>query len=215
MVSGGGVQAEINSDRRKRHTYGLFASRSWNSAGGRGQNINPRATIRPSTALRITLQPSYNRTHAIAQFVTQVSDPTATSTYNTRYVFATLDQHTVSASLRLNWTFTPRLGLQTYVQPFVSSAAHRGYKSLARARSYEFEPSGYTPDNPLDFTVRSLKGNAVLRWEYRPGSTLFLVWTQRRSGSDPIAESPLPVERVGDARPENIVLVKLSYYLSR
>jgi hypothetical protein len=172
----------------------------------------PGVEWKPSSALSIKITPGWERVHEDAQFVRDLADP-ASPTFGRRYIFATLDQHSVSASLRLNWTFTPRLGLQTYVQPFVSSAAYRGIKSLARARSYEFEPSSYTVDQ--DFTVRSLKGNAVLRWEYRPGSTLYLVWTQRRSESDDFAESPLPLGRVGDARPENIVLLKLSYYLSR
>ena len=192
----------------------------WYASAGGGSSVSgswnayayPGAEWKPSSALSIKITPGWERVHEDAHFIRPLVDP-ASPTNGRRYIFATLDQHTVSASLRLNWTFTPRIGLETYVQPFVSSAAYRGYKSLALARSYAFEPSSYTEDR--DFTVRSLKGNAVLRWEYRPGSTLFLVWTQRRSESEDFAETPLPVERVGDARPENIVLVKLSYYLSR
>ncbi len=204
--------ADYLSDTQRR-TY-FYASVGGRTSASRAWNVYayPGVGWKPTTALSIKLTPGWERLHEDAQFVTVLVDA-ASATNGRRYVFATLDQHTVSASLRLNWTLTPRLGLQTYVQPFVSSAAYRGFKSLALPRSYSFEPSSYSDD--LDFTVRSLKGNAVLRWEYRPGSTLFLVWTQRRSESDPFAETPLPVARVGDARPENIVLAKLSYYLSR
>jgi uncharacterized protein DUF5916/cellulose/xylan binding protein with CBM9 domain len=197
----------------QQRSYGYLSAGGASSATGSwSAYAYPGAEWKPSAAVSIKLTPGWSRLHEDAQFVTVLTDP-ASPTNGHRYVFATLDQRTASASLRLNWTFTPRIGLETYVQPFVSSAAYKGFKSLARARSYAFDPSGYTDD--LDFTVRSLKGNAVLRWEYRPGSTLFLVWTQRRSESDSFAETSLPLDRVGDARPENIVLIKLSYYLSR
>ena len=71
------------------------------------------------------------------------------------------------------------------------------------------------PPPNSDFTVRSLKGNMVLRWEYRPGSLLFLVWTQDRSESDPVADFYLQPGRVADARPENVFLIKASYYFTR
>ncbi len=201
----------LSDTQRRTYVYASVSGRR-SSSGAWSAYAYPGVEWKPATALSIKLTPGWERLHDDAQFVTSKSDP-ASATYGRRYIFATLDQHTVSASLRLNWTFTPRLGLQTYVQPFISTAAYRDFKSLAQPRSYAFESSSYT-DN-LDFTVRSLKGNAVLRWEYRPGSTLFLVWTQRRSESDTFAETPLPVGRVGDARPENIVLAKLSYYFSR
>ncbi len=206
------VGLDYLSDTQRRTYIYLSAGGRSSVSGSWNAFAYPGVEWRPIPALSLKLTPGWERLHEDAQYVTALADP-ASPTYGRRYVFATLDQHTVSASLRLNWTFTPRLGLQTYVQPFVSSAAYRGFKSLAAPRSYSFEPSGYSDD--LDFTVRSLKGNAVLRWEYRPGSTMYLVWTQRRSESDPFAESPLPVGRVGDARPENIVLLKLSCYLSR
>ena len=212
-LEGFSVGLDFLSDAQRRSYYYLSAGGGSSVSGSWRAFAYPGAEWKPISALSIKITPGWERVHEDAQFVTVLTDA-ASPTNGRRYVFATLDQHSVSASLRLNWTFTPRLGLQTYVQPFVSSAEYRGFKSLARARSYEFEPSSYTNDD-LDFTVRSLKGNAVLRWEYRPGSTLYLVWTQRRSESEDFAETPLPLGRVGDARPENIVLVKLSYYLSR
>jgi hypothetical protein len=201
----------LSDTGRRSYVYASVGGRT-SKTGSWNVYAYPGVEWKPSPALSVKLTPGWERLHEDAQFVNVLVDATS-PTNGRRYVFATLDQHTVSASLRLNWTFTPRLGLQTYVQPFVSSAAHRGFKALDEARSYSLSPYPYSAD--LDFTVRSLKGNAVLHWEYRPGSTLYLVWTQRRSESDPFAESPLPVGQVGNARPENIVLVKLSYYLSR
>ena len=100
------------------------------------------------------------------------------------------------------------------MQPFVSTADYYDFKALIRPRSYAFAPARYS-DN-LDFTVRSLKGSAVMRWEYRPGSALFLIWTQKRSDSEPIGIFDLGqvTERLGLARPENVLMAKLSYYFT-
>ena len=161
------------------------------------------------------MQGSAERVHEDAQYVASANDSAAAPTYGRRYVFATVDQNTVSASLRLNWTFKPTLSFQTYVQPFVSSAEYRNFKMLVRPRSYAFSPVSYSA-NP-NLTVRSLKGSAVVRWEYQPGSAMFLVWTQDRSDYD---------SAVGDfrfhrdfsdllrAHPDNIFLAKVSYYFN-
>ena len=243
VVEGGGIQAELNSDRRKRFTYGLYTSYSYNVAGGRGVNVNPRATFRPTTALRVTLQPSFNRTHAMAQFVTRVTDPLATDTYGSRYVFSTLDQRTLSMVTRVDWTFTPKLSLQLFAQPLIASADFIDYKEFARPKAFEFEIYGkdvgtitrddatgrYTVDpdggNPApaftfadrDFNRRSLRGNAVLRWEYRPGSALFLVWQQSRFGSVPSGEFDFGNDfgELWNLQPENIFVIKGTWWIGR
>ena len=172
-----------------------------------------------------------------AQYVTTQTDPAATATFGSRYAFATLDQKTISAQIRLNWAFTPRLSLQTFIQPLIATGDYYGYKELARPRSYAFTPfapggitsiaSGdsldldgpgvLTPIRNPDFNIRSLRGNSVLRWEYKPGSTLYLVWTQDRSddvGRDPFDPSR-SFDRLVSAKPNNIFLAKVTYYLTR
>jgi hypothetical protein len=74
---------------------------------------------------------------------------------------------------RVNWTFSPTLLLQTFVQPLISAGDFGQEKQLRAARTFDFDPVGGSA--PADFNSRSLRGNAVLRWEYRPGSTLYLV----------------------------------------
>ncbi len=167
---------------------------------------------KPTGALNVRIGPGWEGAHEDAQYVTTFSDTAASGTYGRRYVFAGLDQTTALASLRLNWTFTPQLSLQTYTQPYVFSARYRDFKSLVSARSYQFAPTTYGSN--LDFTVWSLKGNAVLRWEYRPGSALFLVWTQKRSDYDPVGRFSLSPDRLTGVRPENVFLVKASYYFT-
>ena len=243
VVTGGDVQIEIDSDRRKRYTYGLFSSYSFNVAGGRGLNIQPSVTYRPTTALRLTLQPTFNATHAMGQYVTRVTDPKATQTYGARYVFATLRQRQLAMVTRVDWTFTPTLSLQLFAQPLIASGDFYDYKEFARPRGFDFRvygrdagtiaqdpgSGGYTVDpdgsgaapsftfGNRDFNIRSLRGNAVLRWEYRPGSALFFVWQQSRSGV--IQNGEFDFGRDFDAlwstRPENVFVVKGTWWIGR
>lgn len=147
------------------------------------------------------------------------------------------DQTTVSASVRLNWIFTPRLSLEVYAQPLLSSGRYTGFKELARPRSYDFTayPDPVPTDDPdrivvdpdgaggsgvgeeiddPNFSLASLRGNAVLRWEYSAGSTLFLVWTQNRSDTETIGtfRTGRALDRLVGAAGENIFLLKLSYW---
>jgi hypothetical protein len=201
----------LGDSQRSLYTYASAGGR-YSTSGAWYAFAYPGVEWKPSAAFSVKVTPGYERVYEDAQFVTSVSAP-GSPTYGRRYVFATLDQRTASASLRVNWTFTPRLSLQTYVQPFVSTAAYMDFKYLAAPESYEFVPTTYT-GSPLNFTSRSLKGNAVLRWEYRPGSSFYLVWTQKRSEFEETA-SLLQFERAPDAVPENVFLVKMTYYFTR
>jgi hypothetical protein len=242
FVTSGGVLLELNSDSRKRHTYGGFAQYQFNKAGGRGLTIGPRATIRPSTSVRIQLQPNYSRTHAIAQFVTRQPDVNAVDTYEARYVFATLDQTQVSMTTRLDWTFTPNVSLQLFAQPLLAAGDFEDYKEFARPREFQFDvygrdigtisrdnagvytvdPDGAGPSAPFtfgdrDFNSRFLRGNAVLRWEYRPGSALFFVWQQSRSAFAPIGdfEFDRDFDDLWGAPPVNVFVVKATWWIGR
>jgi hypothetical protein len=174
----------------------------------------PAVEWKPTPAFSLKVGPGWERMHEDAQYLTAESDPAADQTYGRRYVFGVLDQTTVSTSLRLDWTFTPRLSLETYLQPYLSAARYGDFRTLASTRSYDFTPVVYT--GQPDFNVRSLKGDAVLRWEYLPGSVLFVVWTQKRAEEDPAGafDFPASLGRLGRLRPDNIYLVKISFYLT-
>ncbi|HEY3215386.1 MAG TPA: DUF5916 domain-containing protein [Candidatus Eisenbacteria bacterium] len=205
-----GADFETDSQRRWYTFAELSGSRS--ASGSWAFDLYPGVEWKPAPTFNLKIGPCWERLHEDAQYVTSLGDPTAAETYGRRYVFAALDQNSAWASLRLNWTFTPQLSLQTYVQPFISSAGYRDFKALVRAGSYEFTPT--TDTGNQDFTVRSLKGNAVLRWEYRPGSALFLVWTQKRSDYQTVDEFTLSADRLLETRPENVFLAKLSCYFT-
>jgi hypothetical protein len=175
--------------------------------------------------------------------VATVPDANATATYGARYVFANLDQHTLSLDTRVEWTLSTTLSLQAYVQPFVAAGRYGSVREFARPGTFDFAVYGrdrgtvqrdastgsYTIDpdgagaspsfvipNP-DFTVRSLRGNAVLRWEYRPGSAIYLVWQQQRSAFAPSGDFDAGRD-VGDifrTVPTNVFLLKATYWLGR
>jgi hypothetical protein len=197
------------------------------------------ATLKPAPNISLTLGPKYFYLNTGIQYVTSVADPTATAFYGRRYVFANMHQRTLSMDTRLNVTFTPELTLQLYVQPLIASAHYFDFKEFNRPRTLERSVYGvdmgtisaaggtYTVDpdaagpapsfsfaNP-DFNYRSLRGSAVLRWEWRPGSTLYVAWTQTRSMAADVGNLDLRRdwrELIGTP-PENVFLVKVNYWL--
>jgi hypothetical protein len=138
----------------------------------------------------------------------------------THFTFARLDQRTIGVTTRANWTATPNLSFQFYGQPFVSTGAFRNWREIADARSKRYgdryRPYGDGRD-PDGFNYKEFNSNAVMRWEYRPGSVLFVVWQQGRVQDD---RNPGTFELARDyrdlfrAHPDNTVLVKLSYWLN-
>jgi len=142
-----------------------------------------------------------------------------------QYTFARLDQTTTSATMRLNYTFTPNVSLQAYAQPFVSKGTYTSVKQLSatpRAKAYDdryapFADSSVTND-PGGFNFKALQSNLVFRWEYAPGSTLFAVWNHGRQGYDGTAGTKSfegDVRDLFSLHPSNTFLIKMSYWLNR
>lgn len=148
-----------------------------------------------------------------------------TDSTGTHYTFAYLDQTTTAATVRLNYTFTPDVSLQAYMQPFVSKGTYSNVRQLSatpRAADYEDRYAPYNnpavTSNPGGFNFKAFQSNMVFRWEYKPGSTLFLVWNEGRQGFNSIEGNE---NFHGDVRdllrlhPANTFLVKVSYWLNR
>ncbi|HET7225239.1 MAG TPA: DUF5916 domain-containing protein [Candidatus Eisenbacteria bacterium] len=204
----------VNTDSKRKVYYGLSTYYSITpQAHSFEWTASPSVTWQPMSNFSLSLGPSFDRTIENAQYVDALADPTAVETFGTRYIFAHLDQRTVSANIRVNVSFTPNVSLQTYVQPLISAGQYTNYRYLVRPDSYEFAETPYTNSNP-NFNFRSLRGNAVLRWEYMPGSALYFVWTQQRTDqvSDGELEFGQSVNQLVKARANDIFLVKVSYY---
>ena len=225
----------FDTDGRKPLFYTFETNFARSQSGGWAFGVGPGVQWKPAPNLIVNLQPGFDRNHQNSQFVGSTADAGAAVTFGHRYVFAQLDETTLSATLRVNWAFTPNLSLDVYAQPLISHNDYFAYKQLARARSYEFDPLGsgvptydpatdmididgpgsLQPFNP-DYNLTSLRGNAILRWEYMPGSTLFLVWTQDRAGVDPAGpfDFSSSLGHLVDRQADNIFLAKVTYYLN-
>ncbi|MBA3521436.1 MAG: carbohydrate binding family 9 domain-containing protein [Gemmatimonadales bacterium] len=240
MVNPPGVEwdFQLSSDANRRWVVGLVLHGNHYSQGAdQSWSIRPSLAWKPGGRFSLELVPELQRSRTSAQYVDTFDDPLATGTFGHRYLFAGLDQTTLSASLRLDLTFTPRLSLELYAQPLLSSGRYAGFKELARARSYAFNPypdptptddpdrivvdpdgpAGPAPAEEIDdpnFSLASLRGNAVLRWEYSPGSTFFLVWTQNRSDTETIGgfDTERGLRRLGQTAGDNIFLMKVAYW---
>ncbi len=235
--SGWETYFKLDSDNRKPWVLSLGFNGGYYEST-KYLNFSPSIEWKPASNISVSIGPDYTRDITTAQWIDAFDDPTATATYSKRYVFAELDQTTLAASIRLNWTFTPQLSLQLYAQPLISSGDYYDFKELARPRSYDFniynqeqsafdgknyiiDPDGPGPADTLkfenpDFNFKSLRGNAVLRWEYMPGSTLYLVWTQSRSDREQIGEFQFnrSFRRLWNADVDNIFMIKVAYWFS-
>lgn len=243
---------DVGSDPRKRYTATGGVTYTRDRAGLEQTTATLQAGVRPASNWNVQIGPTLNRVRLPAQYVTTVVDSTAMSTYGSRYVFAALDQTTLGIETRLNVTFTPALSLEMYAQPFFATNDFGALKELRAPRTFDFLEYGtdvgtstretgarylIDPDGPggpaqpfrvddRDFNLNSLRGNAVLRWEWRPGSTMFLVWQQERAGR----LGAIDAEREGRQisgfdvssgvhdlfalRPTNVLVFKVSYWLN-
>lgn len=228
----------IYSDSRRRLRFeagGWFFAQdeSDSHAGG----VFMWIAYRPSGGVDLAISPSLDLNNDDWQYIT-----TAAVNGRDEYIFGDLEQRTVGAGIRANFTFSPTLTLQIYAQPFYSAGRFLGFRRVADPRGATYadrlqtvpaarvqvDGSGNvtldldgdasfetTLGNP-NFGYVSLRSNVVLRWEYRPGSTLFLVWQQGREsfGRDGTFDLDRSWRTLSRTAGENVFLVKLNYWLS-
>lgn len=239
MLNSPGVELGLFGDTdgsRKRYYYLSYNQYDQPEEGSYNRSIYPFFVYKPASNIRFELGPGYETVKDAAFYVSTIADPTATATYGNRYVFANLQQKTLSANIRFNVSFTPTMSLQFYGQPLISTGKYTNYRELARPKSLDFVGPGagawtwdpatgeFDADGPggaepevHDFNSKSLRGNAVFRWEYMPGSSFYLVWTQNRSHYDTLSEAGVgpSFESLWDSEADDIFLAKVTYYLTR
>jgi hypothetical protein len=234
----------VATDRRKRVWFEFFPSYYATGDGGNTKGVGGMINLQPASNISLSFGPRYSDSYSTAQYVREVTDATATEFYGKRYVFSNVDTRQLSMDTRLNITFTPTMSLQLYAQPFISSNSFSAFKEFAQTRAteklvygrhvgtiaeqlnaenqrvYVIDPDGNGPAASFDvsdpnFTLRSLRGNAVFRWEYIPGSTLFLVWTQDRASSEAFGDFDFSRDRraLFTAPANHVFLVKVNYWL--
>jgi Domain of unknown function (DUF5916)/Carbohydrate family 9 binding domain-like len=241
------AEFDISSDSRTKLIGNASINRYWDAAGGLSPTVSFSATYRPVSNVSVSIGPSWNAGRTPTQYVTAVADTTAKAFYGTRYVVSTLKQRTLTLDTRLNVTFSPTMTLELYMQPFFASGHYYDFKEYIAPRttqtavygrdrgtiavvrdttgqiaSYTIDPDGLGPASAFsvanpDFTEQSLRGNAVFRWEYRPGSVLYVAWTQSRLADQAFGDLEFGRDRSAllATRPDNILLVKASWWMPR
>lgn len=180
-------------------------------------DYSPTLTLIPMSQLQLEIDADWNVSHDDAQWLGNFTDGGGT----VHYAFAHLMQDTRSLGARVSYTATPTLSVQFYAAPFVARGEYSNLRELSatpRAEEYQQRFAAYVPPagTPLGFNVLQLRSNNVVRWEFRPGSTLFAVWTHGRDGYDPrYVERNLRGEYndLFSLHPANTFLLKLAYWL--
>jgi hypothetical protein len=233
-----GLQAALVTDSRRRAVVSVGASYTARDYNASALVSELQLAWRPMPALTIATGPSYRRNIVSAQYLSTVADPLASATFDRRYVFGELDQIEVSMPTRVNLVTSPRTSLQIYFQPLISAGAYAAIKELEAPRTYDFmrygvdagtiaevnrrlviDPDGDGPASAFtiakpDFTLCSQRLNAIFRWEFRPGSTLFVAWTQQRLDRLPtgVFDFGSSAARVFTAPADDVLMVKVSYW---
>lgn len=233
------VNLWFNSDHRRRLTYGFGGYLSRGDEDSHDvRNAWCSVGFRPTKTLHLTVNPSYTLYETAMQFVGSES-----FAGEDRYLFGALEQKTLNLTFRADYSLTPNLSLQYYGSPFITAGGYRDFKRITDPRgagygdryhqygeseiaydedegAYYVDEDGdgvddYSIDNP-DFNFRDFNSNLVMRWEFQPGSLLYLVWSQARSDFVPDGsfDAGDDLRDLFDTHPHNVLLIKVSKWLS-
>ena len=195
------LDAEVRNSSATRTRWSTNVSYGREEDGGLNFSLEAEVAVRPQPRWELSVNPEYTRELSTQQYV-RAQDRNGSATFGRRYVFAHVDRGEIVMQTRLNYTFKPDLTVEVYAEPFAASGRFFNYGELATPRTREVRRYGsdgttietlddgvlrVTDGDELfelanrDFNVLSFRSNVVLRWEWRPGSTLFVVWQQDRS----------------------------------
>ena len=245
VVSPAGGFANVNAGTDPRRWFSVRTSvhRGSNDAGNFRRSTGLVVTLKPSAMFSLSTGPEWTNQRMVAQYVETEADPTAVATHGERHVFGQLEQTELSLTTRVNLILSPTVSLRVFAQPLLSSGDYVDFKELAAPRTFDFlrygiegrsldfdaadgsyhvDPDGprgaaapFSFDDP-DFSLRSLRLNAVFRWELKPGSAFYAVWTRQQQDSDPgrFAFSR-DTRRLWSAPGDDVFLVKIAYWIGK
>jgi len=212
------VNAEVDGDERPAFTPYVWFS-YWRGDAGRSERFNGGVQVlfRVASQFRTTL--TLSATHKLKDVQPHGSVTDTISPFATHYTFAHLNLKELSLTGRVDYTLSTALTLQLYAQPFVSKGTYSNMRELAddpKAAAFDDRYKPYAA--PADgVNKRVFNSTAVLRWEYRPGSTLFVVWTQGRydrAGAEGSRSMGGELRNLFGLHPDNTFLVKASYWIN-
>lgn len=235
----GGVNSwyGLGTDERKKLRFNYYGSIQSNRENSLNSNYNSlEMSYRPNNTISISFAPALQQQQKALQYVDEFS-----SNGENHYLLAHLDKEVVSFSIRFNMNLTPDLSIQYWGQPFFASGKYDKYKVITNPKAEQFSDRfqlltpGQLVYNPTDeiytidenqdgtedysfdqpnFNFNEFLSNLVVRWEYLPGSTIYLVWSQSRDYSDSIGDFNFKREfqnLFNGNHPNNVFLLKLSY----
>ena len=226
-----GLGATIRTDPRKRAQLSLKLDTVLRpESDSFSASLAPSVSWRPSGQLRLSLGTSLSRVVG-DQWVTRIdrSEP--------HYIFGRISQRTASITTRMDLAFSRDLTLEVYLRPYVSAATYDNFRQVADPLSRDYaarfehldvtgEEGGYTADldgsgetaflGDQNFNFKQFRSNVVLRWEYRPGSTLFAVWSQGREHFERTEQFDFgeDLETLLNEPADDIFMVKVNYWLN-
>jgi len=225
----------INSDRSKRISMTL--SGEYQATGDQSAKyftLAPEISVRPLNTLKIGLTASYTDNYDQLQYV-----ETKSLTDGNRYILGIIDQTTLALTFRIDYSITPELSIQYYGSPFISKGKYKEFKKVTDPMNTQYENrytlypepelidgvyqldenrdlvTDYTLDNP-DFNFHQFRSNLVAKWQIRPGSFLYFVWSSERTGFEQNADATMgeSFKQLWGVFPGNIFLVKFNYWFS-
>ncbi|MFT5265041.1 MAG: hypothetical protein ACI8YQ_003791 [Polaribacter sp.] len=230
--------AYYESDQRKKIQGSINIWHQWGlDNGSRANNYRAWLSYRPTQAFQVSVGPSFGTNQEVLQYVENVE----LNETEIRYINATLDQKTLDVTIRLNYTINPNLSIQYYGSPFITTGQYSDFKYISdnpmdnnfhnrfhqysnKQITYNEESEEYSFDEEMDgesdyaigdpdFNFMQFRSNLVVRWEYIPGSELFLVWSQGNTNFGNPQEALIPglVNDLFSEKGENIFLVKATY----
>ena len=204
----------FSSDSRRKLSFQVNSHFEGRGDRSYVRSVGIAITARPASNVTVSLEPWFSRSRDTTAYVTAFDDAAAAATFGRRYVFGDLERRSFELGTRVDWTLTPSLSFQLYLQPFIAAGDYHNYRSLAAARTRDFVPYAGDVSNP-DFNFRSVRGSAVVRWEFRPGSALYVVWNENRSEVAPVGDFRFnrDLRAISTAPSHDVLLVKVSYWL--
>lgn len=210
----------VNTDSRRVVSGGLWVNMSFGDEGkSRSSSLSPYMNFRLSPRLQVNVGSGFSRNRNHTQWFGNFTDANNV----THYSFAHLNQRTVSMSSRVNFTMTPELTFEFYGEPFVTTGTYSDIREVSAtpdAERYDDRFQSYTPPAGVQttFKFKQLRTNSVVRWEYRPGSTLFVVWAHGRQDATDEGSRRSWTRDYRDLfglHPDNTFLIKVAYWLNR
>lgn len=216
------VWAGFNTDHRKSWDIWINGDINRDSEGSHGFDIGSGLSWTMNSRTNHNISLSHARQHSDAQWMTNLDNPGG-GIADVSYIFGELDRRTWDLTLRSSVLFNRDQSLELYLQPFLTVGDYTNPRELATPDSYDLRPFPDYDAKSRDFAYGAVNLNLVYRWEYSPGSTIYLVWTHTRDDLDRRAyheENPANFKNDFGADPlfdneaENRFLAKISYWFS-